>query len=292
MLKITCFWTLVALASCQSILTYNRTLPPEIPVEGYRDCQVISLHDTTQVDFTQDKKVEVYQNSYKTLLNTLVAGLQNWLALNTQLAHSPRTLSPGEEPSYQKVLDSLDQDLIVILKHFDLYRDYEVEVSEDEEGNKSKTAYYYLVAKADFTFFDANREMITMKLQASELIDERFVLSGLLAIGPNIGNKGPAADSLGKRLGRQFLEKFIPSEVTIARNYFSGGKLKQVKPFFKSQNWIEAEKLLLDLWEKDDDNIKEKIAHNLAVLYEATGNVQEHMHWKSRGWKPTLLMEE
>ena len=293
MLKIFCYGALIGLASCQSILTYDRLLPPEIYIEGYRDCRVISLHDTAKVDFKQEKQIDVYKSSYETLVGTLETGLQNTLGLSAHSNYTPHVVgSPGEGPSYHALLDSVNEDLVVILEYFDLYRDYEVEVSEDDEGDKSKTAYYYLIAKANFTFFNADREMMTSQLQASELIDKRSVLSGLLAIGPNIGNKGPAADSLGKRLAYEFIEKFTPVKVTIARNYFTGKELKPVKSFFKAQNWLEAEKFLLDLWERSDDDTKEKIAHNLAVLYEATGNEEEFEMWKSRGWKSTLFMPE
>ncbi|TRX56299.1 hypothetical protein FNH22_16810 [Fulvivirga sp. M361] len=275
------------------MLKYERSLPPEVDISGYHDCRVVSLYDTSKLDFNQDKKRQVYKDAYLSMTDNLLNSLSKDLGLPTGFNQLYGYDSLLSDTLIEDLTDTLDNDMLVIVQSFDLERDKEVVVTEDEDGDKVRTAYYTLICKSEIICVNANREVVfNRSIHASDLIDERSVLSGLLAIGPSVGNHGKTANKLAKNVASQFLGIFFPSQILITRTYYSAKDLKGVKPLFKAQDWLQAEKFLLDLWDKKDPELEKKIAHNLALVYEAKGNMVEYKKWVARGKKPNDFFRE
>jgi hypothetical protein len=199
-------------------------------------------------------------------------------------SHSAR--APAYNLSKEIIADlyqSFNSDYIFSLDNYDLYFDQEVDVQENEDGSKSKTAYYDLVLNTYITIYNFNGEAVhKLKEERRILHDERGVISGLLAVGPSMGKADKNVIKISDELGRMFIQKFYPEKISEMRLFYANKEFKTAFQAYSYRNWDKVEEELMLLTKHPDSKIQGRAAYNLSVLYENLGRTDEMEYWYRR----------
>lgn len=180
----------------------------------------------------------------------------------------------------QEIYRKYPHHLLLTLDHFDTYFEQEVERQEDEDGDISKTAHYTLVTKSGWALYDSTGTVLDrITLSQNEPYNSRGVISGLLAIGPAISKAGPVINSLASETGWRYWQRLAPQQVTYVRYYYSNKEFAPAASQMAATNWKEAITLLMPLTENNRRKTAARAAYNLAVVYEAMGQMEEAKHW-------------
>jgi hypothetical protein len=164
-----------------------------------------------------------------------------------------------------------------------LYFDQEVDVQEDNEGNKSKTAYYDLVLNTYITIYNTDGKVIDKLTEERRIFhDERGVVSGLLAVGPSMGKADENVMKISDELGRLLITKFYPTDIQEMRLFYGKKEFAPAYKAFRTRNWEIVERELFQLAKHSDQKIQGRAAYNLAVFYENRGKIAEMEYWYRR----------
>lgn len=312
MIKSTTHFYLFVLALCtltsctSSFLRYSTVLPPKVVPSGYTSVKLIYLYDTANVPLdkviylNRDKDLEAYHEVHAHFVQQLHQALEEDLRLNIEVQQIASTGSPAEDQTFiNYALDTSQAQLLILASDYTVDWDQDVEVFENEDGDKTRIAYYSLVGNNTFTFFglpiqNGKRQVLYQEnIECAAFVEEREVLSGILAIGPNFRNNTSYAIQAVDCLVNRTVQLFYPTEVSRDRQYYRDGILEQAGKSMLHQNWQKAEEELKRCWKVTSD-VKEqyKIAHNFSVVYEAMGNAQLQQKWakekerrKGKGYK-------
>ncbi len=144
----------------------------------------------------------------------------------------------------------------------------------------SKTAFYNLELTAGIALYDATGAIVYRKPLAREMFYEsRPVESGLLAVGPSMGNADAEANRLAEELAEDLLAKFYPSHVVVGRFYYTGKAFAAVTPHIIDQNWDKAIELLLPLTKAKKKKTAGRAAYNLYFVYDFMGDREQAEYW-------------
>ncbi|MCK5470469.1 MAG: hypothetical protein KAI99_18230, partial [Cyclobacteriaceae bacterium] len=215
--------------SCTSYVPVQKTLPPEIVLpEQTAEFLFIDRFEPDDLDFNNENKIEVYEIGLESFIAGLEAGFDTSRYFHLTLSDTLMPSHSAHEPAYnlsQDVVQILcreyNQNYLLTLDNYDLFFDQEVEVVE-EDGSKSKTAYYDLVLNTYITIYSAKGQIVEkMQDELRILHDKRGVLSGLLAIGPSMGKADKNVLLISDELGRKFIQKFYPLTVSELREFYA-----------------------------------------------------------------------
>ena len=274
--------------SCTSYVTITTTASPEIilPVDS-ANFLLVNRFIPDELDYKNENKVDVYQIGLEKYFEGLKAGFNTNEKINLIIADTTIASHSAHEPAYnlsagiiQDLCSEYDPDYILSLDNYDLFFEKEVDVQEDEDGYKSRTAYYYLVLNTYITIYSVNG-MALDKLKESLRThhDTREVVSGLLAVGPSMGLADENVLRLSDELGRSFIQKFEPSRIAEKRPFYSSKEFKSAYQAFRTGRWKTVEDELLKLTQNSDLKIQGKAAFNLGVLYENLDKQSEMNYW-------------
>lgn len=233
--------------SCQAPLYVTRSLPPEINLYN-RSGQIclVSLFDTALVDFNQKKKEKVYLDAY----NHFLSGLDTLFneKLGCRLVIPDKVEKPGDSivsgesatginterfalfyrnPARRDSIvtaffDQSDIPNLLVLESYNLDRDKEVETYENDDGSISKTVYYSLKGMSTLSFFSFPGKLVhKAQIVQSVPINQREVLSGLLAIGPSMGNYGKEANEVTANMALDYVNRFLPGSEDVMLFYYT-----------------------------------------------------------------------
>lgn len=276
--------------ACMSYTAYQKKLPPEITFENSDSPKLllVSRFDANQLDFNQKKKNQVFEEGAMELLQSLKRNLSHdsrfeviWgdsvIRGNAWITEPPGQM---DKATLTALFDAYPASHILALESFntDFYQD--VEVVKNEDGSKSRTAYYDLIVSANIALYDQEGKAIYHKpLERRMPYKSRTVLSGFLAAGPTVGNADVEVNQLANEIGKDFMTRFDPSTILVQRFYYSGKHFSEVTPHIDYKNWEEAIKLLLPMTEKDNKKIAGKAAYNLSFIYDVLNDPEQSGHW-------------
>ena len=276
--------------SCTSYVPVKKTLPPEIVLpEQTAEFLFIDRFEPDDLDFNNENKIEVYEIGLESFIAGLEAGFDTSRYFHLTLSDTLMPSHSAHEPAYnlsQDVVQILcreyNQNYLLTLDNYDLFFDQEVEVVE-EDGSKSKTAYYDLVLNTYITIYSAKGQIVEkMQDELRILHDKRGVLSGLLAIGPSMGKADKNVLLISDELGRKFIQKFYPLTVSELREFFATKEFTKAFKAFQMQDWRTVEEELMILTKSPDPKIEGRAAYNLTVLYENLDRISEMEFWYRR----------
>ena len=123
------------------------------------------------------------------------------------------------------------------------------------------------------------------------IYEESIVFSGtginpLLAAGALIGRKD-AVNKVGNKAGHGYALRIVPYQIRVMRDYYVKGtnNFKIAKRKAQVGKWDEAG----ELWEKETDNSKMKIAgratYNMAIINEINGDLDSALQWAQKAWE-------
>ena len=274
--------------SCTSYVSISTTAPPEINLsKDSADFLLVNRFVPDQLDFKNENKVDVYSRGFEKYIGGLTSGFNTNEKINLVIADTIVASHSAHEPAYtlsgrtiQELCEAYDPDYVLSLDNYDLFFDQEMEVQENDDGSKSKTAHYDLVLNTYITIYSTNGMALDkLKEELRTHHDSRAVASGLLAVGPSMGQADENVLALSDELGRSFIENFEPTRITVMRPFYSAKEFKKAYQAFKSGRWDEVEEELLLLTERTDMKIQGKAAYNLGVLYENLDRQSEMGYW-------------
>ncbi|MCK5206378.1 MAG: hypothetical protein KAQ79_00110 [Cyclobacteriaceae bacterium] len=276
--------------SCTSYVPVKKTLPPEIVLpEQTAEFLFIDRFEPDDLDFNNENKIEVYEIGLESFIAGLEAGFDTSRYFHLTLSDTLMPSHSAHEPAYnlsedvvQILCREYNQNYLLTLDNYDLFFDQEVEVVE-EDGSKSKTAYYDLVLNTYITIYSAKGQIVEkMQDELRILHDKRGVLSGLLAIGPSMGKADKNVLLISDELGRKFIQKFYPLTVSELREFYATKEFTKAYKAFQLQDWRTVEEELMILTKSPDPKIEGRAAYNLTVLYENLNRTSEMEFWHRR----------
>lgn len=271
---------------CSACVTYvpvTKPLPAEIRLPDNRgEILLVNRFDTSALDFNSDNKAEVFREGLEKYIQGLADGFLSNDHFNLHPGDSLLRLPMVEIPPdiVRNLCDQKEKEYLMSLDDFSLYFDQEMEVIKNDDGSKSRTAHYILVAMVRTTFYDSEGSVLhRAQDQQRVLYDSRAVLSGLLAVGPSMGKAGKVVNELAYQLGSSHINKFLPGSTIEIREFFVSKGFGSAHSAYEAGNWKKAEEELLKLSESADTKVSGRAAYNLAVLYENLGAWEKTTHW-------------
>lgn len=276
--------------ACMSYTAYQKKLPPEIILDDSESPKLllISQFDATQLDFNQQKKNLVFEEGAMELLQSLERNLtqdsrfeviraDNIIRGNAWLAKPPNLLDKAAITAF---FDAYPASHLLVMESFNANFYQDVEVVKNEDGSKNRTAYYDLIVSTSIALYDQEGNVIYHKPLVRRMpYDSRTVLSGVLAVGPSVGNANAEVNQLANEIGKDFMTRFDPSTIVVERFYYTGKHFSEVTPLIENRNWEEAISLLLPMTEKDNTKIAGKAAYNLSFIYDALNDTEQSVYW-------------
>lgn len=269
----------------------QKTLPPEIVLkEDSADFLFVNRFKPDDLDYNNENKVEVFEIGVENYIKGLQSGFDTCSNYNLIMSDTMIPSHSAHEPAYnlsqriiQELYDSYKSDYIFSLDNYDLYFDQEVVVDEDDDGSKSKTAYYDLVLHTYITIYGIDGSVIDkMKEELRILHDTRGVVSGLLAVGPSMGKADENVVKISDELGRAFVKKFYSINVKERRVFYANKEFKTAFQAYQRRDWETAERELTLLTKHPEEKIQGRAAYNLGVLFENLGKDEEMAYWYGR----------
>jgi hypothetical protein len=287
----------------------NHTLPPKITlIKSDPDLQAFTLIDTAAMGLSQEKKEMVIREAYYTFITSLESGFRENLGkefliedslVNKYHSSMARYNKAGINPAFTEETGKAAVEVmareqfkisqvpyLLFISNFDIHRDQSMEVNENEDGSKERIAHYSVVSSVILSFYKYPGILNDLyTAQAMEEIDSRSVISGLLAIGPQIKNYGEVMNRQARQMSAQYLQQFLPRNIMVRRSYYADRELKALAPLMKEQRWKDIILPLKDLYENPKSVSLKHVAHNLSIAYEALGDEQEANDWKQKSKK-------
>ncbi len=267
----------VLMSACTSYVPVRKTLPPEIILpENKGNFLFVDRFDHTGLEYNNDNKVEVFEIGQESFVKGLKAGFDTSQIYNLTLSDTLIASHSAHEPANNldpetvyKLCKSSNQEYLLTLDNYHLYFDQDVEVVENEDGSKSRTAYYDLVVNTYITIYTKEGEIIDkIKDELRIYHNKRGVLSGLLAVGPSMGKADENVLIISDELGRKFIQKLYPLDIVEEREFYTSKEFTSAFKYYTMQNWQEVESELSKYKDNPDNKISGRAAYNLAVLYE------------------------
>ena len=284
-------WFYILLSGCTAYVPVNKTVPPEIILpEDSADFLFVNRFKPEDLEYNNENKVEVFEMGLDHYIKGLKSSFDTCSHLSLILSDTIIASHSAHEAAYnlsQRVVNDLAKkyefDYIFSLDNYKLYFDQEVDVQEDDEGNKSKTAYYDLVLNTYITIYNTDGKVID-KLREERRIfhDERGVVSGLLAVGPSMGKADENAIKISDELGRLFITKFYSTDIAEMRLFYATKEFAPAYKAYRIRKWDTVEKELIQLTKHTDKKIQGRAAYNLAVFYENQGKTADMEYWYRR----------
>ncbi|WP_439882230.1 DUF6340 family protein [Pontibacter sp. MBLB2868] len=292
MRKITIAFTLfigaaTCLTGCTSQLFIDATLPPAVEVTN-QQWKVVAINrfNPDLLAYKREKKQEVYRQGADQAFAGALEAIQHddtyqLVAADTLFKFSDNSLKEPFHPDQVKsVYTKYPHHLLLTLDNFDAYFEQETVREKDDNGNVNKTALYTLITTSDWTFYDSTGLVLDqIQLMQKQLYDSRSVLSGLLAIGPSMGNAGEMVNSLARQTGRNYWSRLSPKQISIVRPYYSMKNFQPAAIQMAARNWDEAITLLEPIAGSKKRKDAGKAAYNLAVVHEAKGDIKGAKKW-------------
>lgn len=292
------FLSTVLFTGCMSYLSIDKQLPPEIQLnQDVYSISLVNLYDYEMVDFHNPNKISVFQSGVNGFLDQLEKSFEydarfdlrntNELVKGRWQDHLPER--PLSKDSIKLFCKEYNTELLLALEAYNIYFDKDVEVEENEDGSKTRTAYYDLVVYTGLSLYDSTGAIIDRSnLRRSDFYKSREVLSGLLAIGPALGRAGSEINTLSLDLGKEYIKKFNPSFITEQKKYYTGQDMEEVTPLMISGNYEGAAEKLLPMVNGSKYSVRRKAAYNLSVAYELMGDNDSSKKWLKVSKMPQL----
>lgn len=271
-------WLSIAFVSCAPTLTVPLVRPPEINLGERPEYTIIVVnrYDTSLLDFNQVKKNMVFALSSEYLHERLeyelnsVANFEvfdNDIKLSGELhSHSAPHMHKDSIRAYCKEYNSSH---LVAIESYHADFEQEVDVQENEDGSKTRTAYYTLYVRSGLAIYDSTGKTHFRKsLKRSMLYDTRGVVSGLLAVGPTINKADEELKVLVEDLAKDFILRFYPSEALLVQKFYGGSDFKEEVKLMKWSKWAEAIKRMTPVDKYGDEQTKGKACYNIALCYK------------------------
>lgn len=167
--------------------------------------------------------------------------------------------------------DNAVTDAIVITSFDTYFNKNDAEVIELADGSKSREVKFDIISDIRYLWYNKSGLFRDEKIYVSRYHSSRSVLSGPLAVGPNIVVQQSDAYSITEENTNRYLNMFLPGYEVRSRNVHTGGEFKQVKLAVDAQEIDKALNESKQLVNHPRARVAAKANFNCAVLSESMG---------------------
>lgn len=180
----------------------------------------------------------------------------------------------------------------IVITSLDAFFDQtHVDVTKDIKGTKDRTAYYDIVSVIGFAVYDSDTLIKEMKIRRNYFHSTRDVISGLLALGPDMNARKKDIQKITMENNQEFLNYFFPGEQTRKRVVFTGKEFAATGKAIAKADYEAAMIENLRLINDANKSIAARANYNCAVLSERKNQLVEAGTYLSRSLALTSLIQ-
>lgn len=280
---------LIIFNSCSTIMFINKPLEPEIILEENEKSLVVNNYfDYTQPAYVKEKHQEVYKASAEFFSESLtkyinispgLIAISGDSLISLSVKRSPSDLMPAN--NVLEACEKFGADMLLSIDSIDIDFDWETETIINDDGEKSKTKYFYIQTTHFLSLYSSSGELIDRSFIALEQpYSARPTISGLITIKPNLRKAIDEVIIISADAGIEYGTKFFETTGTYPYKVYHNKPFEESFSLLQSGNWSDAIRSLLLLAESSDKKIAKRAANNLFVAYTGIGDEVSAEEWR------------
>lgn len=148
----------------------------------------------------------------------------------------------------------------------------EVTVERKDDGSKDRTASYFIRADGQLHIYNKNTLVKTFPFSESQFLENRSVLSGLLAVGPSLVNNRKAVYSVTKFAAIHLAEKFVAQRASFSLHMFNMKEVRELTQLIMEDKFDEALTKALELTSHKKEAVAARAHYYCAAIYHHQGD--------------------
>jgi len=272
---------LVALASsCTTLIQLQKTYPPEavLPAE-IKKFAFVNFYDYRIPEFIKDKHEGAYAEAvkgYATGLGELVLKDPGASFLIADTLREGFTVMAMQLPEFTDTISAIcsqyGANLLVALDSIRLWVDWEMYLSENDEGSNMLAKDFYLYSNTYMTLYTAEGEVLDRCAgEKNTYVKSKYTIFGMFG-GPNVTNQKERIRLLTESAARDCIGKYYPFTEQYTGTLYSGGEFTKLNLLIIEGKPEEAIGQLTELSHSSSASVASKAEHNLAIANEIIEN--------------------
>ena len=286
-----CF--LLLLVSCtapKNIISYtSRTIPIYSVDPPPQKIILLNNYDVASKKY-RDNKEQLFLQLIDTMMYWASKRINDNTGIETEVIGG-YTPAYGDSTIFRLIADHKATHAITV-SNFDVsFEQTRVDVTKDNNGSKSREAYYDIVADISYSFYAHDSLIKQRDLHQSRFHSSRSVASGLLAAGPNIVVQRADAYRIVMDSWQQYLNYFFPGEKMRSRPVFIKKGFEAVGQAISRQDYEAALTESLRFIDDPDKTKAAKSCYNCAVFFERKNQPEEAKKYLRQSLSFATLVE-
>jgi len=268
--------------SCSTVVQMQRTSPPEatLPADSARIVYV-NFFDYQIPESIKDRHEDGYAASVKGFaigLSGLVQEDPRAVFMTADTLKKGFTVLSMQYPEFTDTVKAIcsryGANLLVALDSISLLVDWEVYLTENDEGGNMLAKDFYLYSNTYMTLYTAEGEVLDRCAgEKSDFVKSKYTIFGMVG-GPNISNQKNRVKLLAEAAARDCIGKYYPFTERYSRKLYSGGELTKLNQLIVGGKPGEAIGPLTELTRSSSASLAEKAEHNLLIANEIIDNAR------------------
>jgi len=279
-LPLALIFTAAMATSCSTVVQMQRTSPPEaeLPADSARIVYV-NFYDYQVAESVKDRHEDGYAAAVKGFaigLSGLVQEDPRALFITADTLKKGFTVLSMQYPEFadtvRAICNRYGANLLVALDSINLWVDWEVYLSENDEGGNMLAKDFYLYSNTYMTLYTAEGEVLDRCAgEKSDFVKSKYTIFGMIG-GPNVSNQKNRVKLLAEVAARDCIGKYYPFTERYTRKLYSGGELTRLNQLIIGGKPGEAIGPLTELTHSSSASLAEKAEHNLLIANEIIDN--------------------
>ena len=275
-----CF--LLLLASCtapKNVISYTSSTIPIYAVDPPpKKIILLNCYDVAAKKY-RDNKEQLFLQLIDTMMYWAAKRIHDNAGIETEVIR--RYTPANSDSSISSLITAHRASHAIAVNYFDVAFDQtRVDVTKDNDGSKSRKAYYDILADISYSFYVDDSLIRKRDLHQSRFHSSRSVASGLLAAGPNVVAQRDDAYRIVMEIWEEYLNYFFPGEKMRSRPVFIKNGFEAVGKALSRQDYQGALTESLRFIDDPDKTKAARACYNCAVFFERknqTGEAKKYL---------------
>jgi hypothetical protein len=281
----------IQLYSCAPTNKILSTIVPTKPAYSFTSdtekILIINSYDIAAKKF-RDNKEEFFISLMNSTLHQIESEIHRRSGFKTALLTDLTKISSDSIPL---LLQKNGASHLFAVTNLDAYfTQTHVDVTKTSSG-KERKAFYNIVSTIGCSFYASPEDHSDTTITSSKFHSTRYVLSGLLAAGPNIVSNHKDAENMVSENVTMYLNSFFPGTAKRNRTIFTTKEFATVAASIKVGDYEAALQTCLLLSAGTDKLIAAKALYNCAVFAELKNNYDEAAKYLKQSLSTSSLWE-
>ena len=263
-----CF--ILFLLSCTApnkIISYSSRTMPVYSVDPPPQKIILLNNFNVAAKKYRDNKEELFLQLIDTMMYWAAKRIHDDGGIGTEVIRG-YTPANGDSTIYRLIVDHKATHAITVTNFDVFFEQTHVDVSKDNNGKKSREAYYDILTDINYSFYAADSLIRERDIHHSWYHSSRSVVSGLLAAGPNVVAQRNDAYRMVMNSWQESLDYFFPGEKLRQRPVFSTKEFEAVGQAISKQDYEAALTESLRFINDPEKQKAAKACYNCAVFFE------------------------